>query len=276
MPDHPTEYSPEVIAIFATLLHAGDHVHDPFAGRGLRLGALCDRIGATFTGTDIEAYRGTRSACRYRRCDDAAGYPAHDVTTTSPCYFDNRISSDYVNGPTPRTKLNGRHAYGTSLGRALHPDNLARFCRSTRGAEHDARAGRMVEHWAARVILNVDLPIAERWRRLLEGAGYDVVAELAFTHVASGASPARRSGRRTRSCSSPRNSHEEARAARHRRRQRARPRGAPRRRGGHLHLVDAHGHLIAVAASTPRRGEDSLRMVRLDARRRLAQQEARP
>jgi hypothetical protein len=29
-------------------------VHDPFAGTGERLGALCDTLGLTFTGTEIE------------------------------------------------------------------------------------------------------------------------------------------------------------------------------------------------------------------------------
>lgn len=42
VPVHPAQYSPEVIDVLRHLIAPGEHVHDPFAGTGLRLGALCD------------------------------------------------------------------------------------------------------------------------------------------------------------------------------------------------------------------------------------------
>ena len=71
VPPHPAEFSPEVIDVLAELIRPGEHVHDPYGGRGLRLGALCDRLGATFTATDIEDWPGADSrvvAGQLRRC----------------------------------------------------------------------------------------------------------------------------------------------------------------------------------------------------------------
>jgi hypothetical protein len=58
VPVHPCQFSPEVIAALEELVSPGEHVHDPFAGTGLRLAALCDRIEAVYTGTDIEDWPG--------------------------------------------------------------------------------------------------------------------------------------------------------------------------------------------------------------------------
>lgn len=52
---HPARYSPQIIDAFRTLLAGAPHVHDPFAGTGERLGALCDELGVTYSGTELEA-----------------------------------------------------------------------------------------------------------------------------------------------------------------------------------------------------------------------------
>ena len=53
---HPCQFSPEVLDVLAGLISPGEHVYDPFAGPGVRLGALCDELGATFSGGDIEEW----------------------------------------------------------------------------------------------------------------------------------------------------------------------------------------------------------------------------
>ncbi len=106
---------------------------------------------------------------------DPTSYPPRPfIVTTSPVYANKRCA-DYRNGPTPTTKTKGRRDYGIALGRALHPDNLARA--TGRPALMDAYwAGHAeaVKHWDDDVILNVDGPIAEAWCLLLAEHDYRV------------------------------------------------------------------------------------------------------
>jgi hypothetical protein len=181
-PTHPAEFSPEVLAVIEPLVVrlAPAHVHDPFAGRGVRLAALCDRLGVTFTGTDIEHYTGADARVATIDATDPCGYPRTPfATVTSPVYLGNRISCDYVNGPTPTTKVNGRRAYGISLGRALHRNNLARVCRPYQERAYYAGHGRAVKHWGEHAIVNVDLPARDGWVALLLAQGYDIADVLA-------------------------------------------------------------------------------------------------
>jgi hypothetical protein len=173
---HPAQYSPEVLDLLAQLIRPGDRVHDPFAGPGLRLAELCDSVGAVFSGTDIEDWPGHDHRVTVADAHDPASYPAgpFDVVT-SPTYGNKRIGGDYVDGPTPNTKARGRVAYGIALGRALHPDNLARY--DGQRFKRDPRPywegyAEAVKCWGDRVILNVDQPIAQGWHQLLTDAGY--------------------------------------------------------------------------------------------------------
>jgi hypothetical protein len=171
---HPCQFSPEVLEELADLIAAGDRVHDPFAGPGLRLGALCDRLGAIFSGGDIEDWPGHDPRVIVADATDPAGYPPESTTVTSPVYANKRCA-DYANGPTPRTKTKGRRDYGIALGRALHPNNLARFTgRPARAARYWQGHADAVKHWGDRVLLNVDLPISEAWQRLLVDHGYRI------------------------------------------------------------------------------------------------------
>ena len=173
VPAHPAQFSPEVLDVFRTLLRPGEHVHDPFAGLGLRLGALCDEFGCLFTGTDIEDWSGRDRRVAVGDSTEASSYPRQPFTVfTSPVYFGNRISTDYLKGPTASTKLAGRHAYGISLGRALDAHNLARVCRPASGKAHDWYHGAAIAHWGEWAVVNVDSPIEERWTRLLQSRGF--------------------------------------------------------------------------------------------------------
>lgn len=171
--------------ILAELIHPGEHVHDPFAGPGTRLGVLCDEllIQATFTGTDIEVWDDHDHRVVQADARDPDAYPPAPFTiVTSPVYVNKRCA-DYPNGPTPTTKTKGRRDYGIALGRGLHLDNLAR----TTGRPKQVPAywqghADAVKHWGDRVIVNVDLPISERWQSLLAEHGYRITDVIpAFT-----------------------------------------------------------------------------------------------
>jgi hypothetical protein len=168
---HPAQFSKSIIAALASMIPAGSHVHDPYAGLGLRLGALCDELGATFTGTDIEAWPDADSRVVVGDARDPASYPAgRFIVVTSPPYFGNRISTDYANGPLPTTKTAGRRSYGISLGRALHADNLARLGREKHRRDFYENFAAAAQWWPE-ALLNVDLPMKDDTLDALLAAG---------------------------------------------------------------------------------------------------------
>jgi hypothetical protein len=169
---HPARYSPEVLEIVKDLITPGEIIHDPFAGTGVRLGQLCDRIGATYTGTWPDG--DPRVIVADAR--DATGYPVGSFTVvTSPVYANKRLA-DYPEGPKPTTKTRGRRDYGIALGRALHPDNLARFTghqdRPGRAHRYWSGHAEAVKLWSDRAIVNVDEPLRGGWCGLLDEAGF--------------------------------------------------------------------------------------------------------
>jgi hypothetical protein len=172
---NPCQYSGEIIEVLRGLIRPGEHVHDPFAGHGRRLGQLCDQLGATFTGTDIEPWPDSDPRVLVGDARDLFTYPVPPFTVvTSPVYANKRCA-DYANGPTPTTKTKGRRDYGIALGRPLHRDNLARLTgRESKVESYYVEHGQAVKHWWKRVVLNVDSPIAKRWSELLTGHGYTI------------------------------------------------------------------------------------------------------
>lgn len=173
VPVHPCEFSPEVIDALDGLIAVGEHVHDPFAGMGRRLAALCDAVGATFSGSDIEEWPGADPRVVLADATKAETYPQRPFTVvTSPVYLNKRLA-DYVNGPLPTTKVKGRRDYGISLGRALHTNNLARFTgKPSRAAAYWLKHEAAARHWGDRAIVNVDSPILDGWLVVLGACGY--------------------------------------------------------------------------------------------------------
>ena len=176
---HPCQYSDEVIDVLRTLIRPGEHVHDPMAGPGVRLGQLCDELGCHFTGGDIDGpwiNQDLRVTVGADACDPGS-YPAGEFTTVlSPTYANVRCA-DYKDGPTPLTKRKGRRDYALALGHALHPRNLARFTggQSRRKTALYWQGHRdAAKHWKTRVLLNVDLPISEPWQELLREYSYTI------------------------------------------------------------------------------------------------------
>jgi hypothetical protein len=190
---HPCQFSPEVAVELRSLIRPGERIYDPFAGPGVRLAALCDEIGATFTGGDIEEWPGHDHRVVVASALDATTYPTTPFTVvTSPVYVHKRCA-DYCNGPTPTTKTKGRRDYGIALGRALHPDNLARTTgRPARAADYWRGHADAVKCWGDRVIVNVDEPIVDGWVAVLTDAGYEIAAVVpAFTRRYGGLDNAR-------------------------------------------------------------------------------------
>lgn len=172
---NPCQYSPEVLSVLADLIDPLDRVFDPFAGHGLRLGEVCDGVGAEFRGVDIEVWEPHDARVRQGDARHAASYPSSPFTVVTSPVYQNKRCADYANGPTPTTKTKGRRDYGIALGRPLHEMNLARHTgHLSRAPAYYAAHSEAVKLWGHRAIVNVDLPIAADWEDLLEANGYQV------------------------------------------------------------------------------------------------------
>jgi hypothetical protein len=172
---NPCEFSREVLEEVWPLIRPGEHIHDPFAGHGERLGRLCDEMGVSFSGGDIEVWEPHDPRIVWADALDPLSYPTRLFTiVTSPVYVNKRCA-DYPNGPTPNTKTRGRRDYGIALNRALHPDNLARTTgRPSNEEDYWRLHPEAVSQWDQRVILNVDEPISKRWQQILVDVGYRI------------------------------------------------------------------------------------------------------
>jgi hypothetical protein len=163
------------VGVLSALIHPGEVIFDPFAGHGLRLGSLCDRLGAVFYGCDIEDWSPRDMRVRLGNARDAQVYPEAPFTICTSPVYQNKRCADYANGPTPTTKAKGRRDYGIALGRPLHQDNFARHTgHPSRANAYYTAHGQVIKHWDRRVILNVDAPIGAEWEDLLEEHGYAV------------------------------------------------------------------------------------------------------
>lgn len=175
MNKHPCQYSPEVLDVLVPLIAPGERIHDPFAGTGIRLALLCDDVGATYSGADIEEWEDRSRRVVVGDALNPTSYPGGPFTVvTSPVYLNKRLA-DYANGALPTTKIKGRRDYGISLGRALHAGNLARYTgKPSRAANYWAFHSQAVKHWGDRALVNVDEPISDGWIAILTEHGYTV------------------------------------------------------------------------------------------------------
>ncbi len=178
---HPAQYSQKVLDMIEHLIAGVDTplIYDPFAGTGLRLGALCDRLGVRYEGGDIEDWPGKDPRVQIADAMDLTSYPIEPFTVvTSPTYVNKRLG-DYANGPGPNTVLKGRRDYGIGLGRALHENNTARYTgRPKKADKYWEMHTKAACCWGDTAIVNVDGPIADGWVKLLSAVGYDVCANI--------------------------------------------------------------------------------------------------
>jgi hypothetical protein len=164
-------------------------VHDPFAGTGERLGQLCDTLGLSFTGTEIEPEFIVDPRVRQGDSTDASTYPAAGayVVVTSPAYPNGM--ADHFHARDGSRRHTYRQALAAILGydRPLDPNNMGRYGnrhrRSVRSeATHFDIARRCVTHWPGYAVVNVkdvratsyEVPVVEHWAALLCAEGFRI------------------------------------------------------------------------------------------------------
>ena len=185
---NPAQYSTSVIDWLRhhlpqlTFANTDLVVHDPFAGAGLRLGELCDELGLTFSGRDLELWDPRDHRVKGGDSTLARNYPSSPfIIVTSPTY-NNGVNDHFKPKDTSR-----RLTYRTALGHALHPHNTGRY--SGRGSakgeqEYWRLHEQCVVHWPDVVVVNVKdstragkmYPLGAKWRVLLARHGYKITA----------------------------------------------------------------------------------------------------
>jgi hypothetical protein len=181
---HPAPFTESIIEALSEWIPVwvpeGNGIHDPFAGDGRRLGALCDRLGFTFTGTDLEDWRDSDERVIVGNSRHTATYPAgpHAIVT-SPTY-NNGVNDHFKPKDTSR-----RLTYRVAAGHALHEDNTGRYSgRGSKRAEYDywRISNDVVFCWPDLAIVNVKdstrngetYPLVQKWIDLLRHHGYAV------------------------------------------------------------------------------------------------------
>lgn len=181
---HPAPYSVEIINalrnILPTVLPRATIVHDPFAGDGKRLGALCDELGLPFSGCDIEDWPGRDERIFVRDSTTRFAYPVGPhIIVTSPTY--NNGVNDHFEPKDDSRRL----TYRSRLGRPLHVNNTGRYSgrASKAGEEAYWRLNeKCVALWPSTVVVNVKdsvrsgtiYRLVDQWEAMLEDYGYAV------------------------------------------------------------------------------------------------------
>lgn len=190
--EHPSQYSYEVLDHMTPILRRLRlPVHDPFAGTGFRLGALCDLIGLDFTGTELVPEFIADPRVRAGDSLDPTTYPkAPFVIATSPVYPNGM--ADHFKASEPE----GRHTYRQALHRLIGEDrelgetNMGRY--SLRRGDKSFKAYASIAAvatawwWPNPVILNVSdfyvgetvFPLVAYWRSLLRLHDYKMAAPI--------------------------------------------------------------------------------------------------
>lgn len=187
---HPAPFTESIIERLEDLIprYVPDDriIHDPFGGEGVRLGRLCDNLGYTFSGTDLENWLGGDPRVVEGDATYAWSYPTVPYAIiTSPTY--NNGCNDHFEPKDDSKRL----TYRVRAGHELHPNNTGRW--SGRGskkgeAEYWRLTRRVVTNWPDIALVNVKdsvrstweggiYPLVRLWTELLEEFGYDVSSE---------------------------------------------------------------------------------------------------
>jgi len=190
--EHPSQWSPEVlVAMTPVLRQLHMAIHDPFAGTGVRLGALCDKLRLTFTGTELEQEFIVEPRVRQGDSTWPDSYPTQPhVIVTSPVYPNGM--ADHFRASEPE----GRHTYRQAIhrltgeDRPLHESNMGRYSirRGEKAFQTYAVLATAAAGWwfPSVVVLNVSdfyvgderFPLVRYWRELLKALGYKFAADI--------------------------------------------------------------------------------------------------
>lgn len=193
--EHPAQFSSQVLeAIRPHLALLRLPVHDPFAGPGVRLAAVCDDLGLDFTGTEIEREFIVDFRVSCGNSTHKGTYPDWDgdyVVVTSPVYPNGMTDHHHAKDDSTRHTYRSRLAKIIGEDRELDPHNMGRYGNRVRRSAASERtyywlAEAAVQHWPANVIVNVKdcisgeylVTVVTRWRQLLERFGYVIVDDI--------------------------------------------------------------------------------------------------
>lgn len=181
---HPAPFTDSIIEALADIIPERIPpwriIHDPFAGEGKRLGALCDRLGYVFTGTDLEPWLDADPRVAVGDSTDPTTYPLGFAVVTSPTY--NNGVNDHFEPKDDSRRL----TYRVRAGRELHENNTGRY--SGRGSKRGEEAywritNDVVKHWSDIALVNVKdstrageiYRLTRMWENLLADHGYDTI-----------------------------------------------------------------------------------------------------
>jgi hypothetical protein len=195
---HPARFSEPILDLFEKLIPAGTRIHDPCAGTGELLGALADKCGWKFTGTEIEKsfivdHRVVEGNAAYGSMYPYSGERFWVVTSVA---YPNGIADHFK--PTNEYRKWKRFTYRQAVSdnegadRELHVDNMGRY--GYRGTKRLGGSKKRREYWrlasqfaflwkaADRVILNVSdfksgkvtEPFVQDWIDLMTEMGFDL------------------------------------------------------------------------------------------------------
>jgi hypothetical protein len=181
---HPAPFTDSIIDELAELIprYAPSHavVHDPFAGEGTKLAALCERLGYFYSGTDLEPWPNRDRRVQVGDSTDPSTYPLDwYVIVTSPTY--NNGVNDHFEPKDDSRRL----TYRSRAGHELHSNNTGRWSGrgSKKGETEYWRITRdVVKHWPDVALVNVKdstrageiYRLTFLWSSLLEEYGYEV------------------------------------------------------------------------------------------------------
>ena len=144
---HHAQFSPEIITVIARLLEAYSihRVHDPFAGKGVRLGQLCDELDIKFSGTEIEPSFIEDRRVRHGDARDRRRYPrkAPWAIVTSPVYPNGMADHHEAKDDSVRKTYRAAVKENEGADRELHEGNMARY--GYRGTKRPDEGGRSVK-----------------------------------------------------------------------------------------------------------------------------------
>lgn len=182
---HPAPFTESLITALSGLIpmYANRRVHvihDPFAGEGRRLGKLCDTLGFTFTGTDLERWKDADPRVGLGDSTDPTTYPSSPfVVVTSPTY------NNGVNDHFQPKDASRRLTYRVRAGHALHENNTGRYSgrgSKTAEAEYWRITRDVVKCWPDVALVNVKdsyrgddrYRLTDMWAALLLNNGYEI------------------------------------------------------------------------------------------------------
>lgn len=200
---HHAQFSPEIVHVIEKLLQTFEieHVHDPFAGPGARLGELCRRLGMTFSGAEIEESFIVDPGVIHADSTQPDSYPwygnprglGRTAVVTSPVYPNGMADHHEAKDESERKTYRSAVTENEGRDRELHPNNMGRYgYRNTKRLESGGRSVKRKTFWriaeecvtnwhpADLVIVNVSdfisakeiEPFTEDWMVLMERHGW--------------------------------------------------------------------------------------------------------